>query len=305
MSTDEPDQVRLGLAELTCRLAHVQNETSALADRRAFPAMPDDRRAARLAELEAEGSALQRRRDELAEEVPDPERVRAPDGTLPAERRRLNLGEYRMWRRDRLRALEAKTDYLYTVLRDKRAPTDVRRRARDARATACNEIEALRAEPSDNDLRPQDVCPDGAHLASSHGYVWTSARPAWPCAAWPGQRLVFEEVARLCNDDTIRSGDHELTRWRLTLYCGHSVERTADSSYATFSAIAGGFGSCETCGVDPAFLVEEKSLGPVVPAPPTVSPTPAPPAVRKALERRAAKLETELAAIRAQLQGDK
>jgi len=303
VTINEADQDRLRLAEVTCRLAHVEEASSALAARRAFPAMPDDRREARLGELEAERSTLQQRRNELARRVPDPEQVRAPDGTLAAERRRQNLGDYRILRQEKIRALGTKIEYLDTILGDKSAPKDVRRRARDARATASNELGVLRAEPSDEDLRPEDVCADGVHLASSHGYVWTSTRPAWPCAAWPGQQRVFDNVTRLFNDFTSRSRDHELTRWQLTLYCGHIVERAAHSSYATYLAAAGGARSCEVCGVDPAFVVEEKSLGPVAPAPTPVPRPPAPPAARKALERRAAKLDAELAAVRAQLQG--
>lgn len=257
--------------------------------------MPDGRRATRLAELEIERVSLQRRHDHLA--------VRVPDGTLPADRRRANVGEYRARRREKLRALEAKVGYLNTVLADKAAPREVRRRARDACATAANDIDVLNAEPSDEDLHPEDMCADGVHLASSHGYVWTSAQPAWPCAAWPGQRRIFDNVAQLLfTDTTSGSRNRELTRWQLTLYCGHVVERTAHSSYATYSVAGGGLRACEVCGVDPAFVVNEKALGPVTPDPPSPPPRTPMPQARKALERRAAKLEAELAAVRAELQ---
>jgi uncharacterized protein (UPF0147 family) len=306
VTTEDADLHRLALAEVTCRLAHLRNEASALAEHRAFPAMPEDRRAVRLAELQAERAAIQDRYDELVALVPNPEKVRAPDGTLPAERRRANLLEYRERRQEKLGALKAKVGYLDKVLADKSAPKEVRRRARDARATAVNDIDVLNAEPSDQDLRPADMCADAVHLETSHGYVWTSARPAWPCAAWPGQRRVFDKVAHLLFSDMSSGGrDRELTRWQLSLYCGHVVERTAHSSYASYSTAGGGLRECEVCGVDPTFVVDEKPLGPVAPAPPSLPAAPASaPRTRKALERRAAKLEAELAAVRARLQAD-
>lgn len=305
VTTGDADQDRLALAEVTCYLAHVQDEASALADRRAFPAMPEDRRDTRLAELEREASAMQQRYDELTALVPDAEQVRAPDATLPAERRLANRLEYRTRRQEKLRALEAKLVYLDAVLADKTAPKAVCRRARDARATAVNDMDVLTSEPSDEVLRPEDMCPDGVHLASSHGYVWTSTRPAWPCPAWPGQRRIFDKVAQLLfSDITSDRRQRDLTRWQLTLYCGHVIERTAHSSYASYSAAGGGLRACDICGVDPAFVVDEKSLAPVttaLPSPPTPARAPTS-RTRKTLERRAAKLEAELAAVRAELQ---
>jgi uncharacterized protein (UPF0147 family) len=267
--------------------------------------MADDRRAARLAELASERTALQRRHDELTERVPDASQVRGPDGTMPAGRRLEHLGEYRRRRHDKLRGLRAKGEYLDAILADKAAPKDVRRRARDARASVSSDIEALNAEPSDDELRPEDMCADGVHLERSRGYVWSSTHPVYPCSAWPGQQRIFNDVAKLLFDITARARDHELTRWRLTLYCGHVVERTAHSSYATYAAAGGGQRVCEVCGVDPALVVEEISLGPAAPPP---APPPAPPKStprsRKALERRAEKLAAELATVRAQLKMD-
>lgn len=305
MTTGHADQDRLALAEVTCRLAHVDAEVTALTECRAFPEMPDARRVVRLGELEAKRSGLQRRRQELTEQVLDPEQVRALEGTLPAERRHANLDEYRMRRRERFRALDAKVAYLDTVVVDKAAPKDVRRSSRDARASARKEIDVLNAEPTDADLRPDDMCADGVHLASSHGFAWTAAQPAWPCPAWPGQQRVLEKVTQTIDDITSRTPDHELTRWQLTLYCGHDVQRTAHRSHPTYGAAASGLvRACEICGTDPAFVVAEKSLGPAAPAPPPPPPVNRP-AARKALERRATKLEAELAAIRAQLQEDR
>jgi uncharacterized protein (UPF0147 family) len=259
-------------------------------------------KAAELLASETERSSLQRLHDELVVRVPDPEQIRAPDGTLPAERRRANLDEYRARRREKLRTLGAKLGYLDTVLADKAAPREVRRRARDARATAANDIDVLNAEPSDEDLRPEDMCADGVHPASSHGYIWTSTHPAWPCAAWPGQRRIFANVAHMLFSDITSDGrDRDLARWQLNLYCGHVVERTAHISYVTYSAAGGGLLACDVCGVDPAFALDEKALGPVTPAPPSPPPRTPTPRTRKSLERRAAKLEAELAAVRAEL----
>jgi hypothetical protein len=303
--TVDLDQDRLALAELTCRLEHVQTEASALAERRLSPAMADDRRAARLAELESERGALRGRQEELTERVPDASQVRGPDGTLPADRRLEHLGVYRTRRLEKLGGLRAKGEYLDAILADKAAPKDVRRRARDARASVSSDIEALNAEPSDDELRPEDMCADGVHLERSHGYVWSSTHPAYPCSAWPGQQRIFDDVAKLLFDITARARDQALTRWRLTLYCGHVVERTAHSSYATYTAAGGGQRVCEVCGIDPAFVVEGISLGPSAPPPPPrSSPSKPTPRSRKALERRAEKLEAELAAVRDQLKTD-
>lgn len=126
--------------------------------------------------------------------------------------------------------------------------------------------------------------------------------PAWPCAAWPGQQRKWKEVEQLLDRISATRRNHELTRWELTLHCGHVVQRQAHHSYPTYAA-AGGFDRpCETCGVDPSFVVSERSLGPAgePPTPPT-PPRPSP-AERNRMTKRMQRLEAELAELRTKLQ---
>jgi hypothetical protein len=301
MRTEDLDGTRLALAEVTCRLAHTAAEASALAEGRAFPAMPADRRASQLSELQATLARLRERHGHLVERVPDPEVVAAADGTLPEDRRRSHLSRYIDARRVGVERLEVRLAYLRGVADDKATPKEVRRRARDGRSMATSELEALRAEPANADLQPGDMCPDWVHLERSHGYVWTVATRATPCPAWPGQIEIARRLQRTLADLHARRREHELTRWRLTLHCGHTVERTAHMSYPTYAAAGGSSRPCEVCGVDPSFVIEELSLEPAGP-PPDRRPAPAVQQNRKALERRAGKLEAELASVRARLQ---
>jgi hypothetical protein len=92
---------------------------------------------------------------------------------------------------------------------------------------------------------------------------------------------------------------HELMVWRLRLYCGHTVERTAHRSHRKVCSAFSGSARCAECGCDPATVVDARAIGFV--AEPT-HPEPVP-AVRKptraALERRIEELE----AVIARLQG--
>jgi hypothetical protein len=90
---------------------------------------------------------------------------------------------------------------------------------------------------------------------------------------------------------------HELMVWRLRLYCGHTVERTAHRSHLTVHAAFGGSVRCTECGCDPATVIDARAIG-LVAAP--THPEPAP-AVRKPtraeLERRIEELEVEVARL--------
>lgn len=53
----------------------------------------------------------------------------------------------------------------------------------------------------------------------------------------------------------------ELMRWRLRLYCGHVVERTAHYTHKTLHAAFTGSTSCPECGLDPATIVDGEAIG--------------------------------------------
>jgi hypothetical protein len=92
-----------------------------------------------------------------------------------------------------------------------------------------------------------------------------------------------------------------LMRWRLRLYCGHDVERTAHSENRTAERAFSALMSCPECGLDPATIVAARALG-VVESPPA-PPAPEKPSART-LRRKLAKAEAEVARLKAQLEQD-
>ena len=301
----EADDDRLALAEVNCRLAQLISELSAMRDGSAFPAMAPDRRIDCVRELDVELARMQVRQAELVAAVPDPDAVVAADGSTPPQRRAEHREAYLRQRQLRRTALQDKHAYLTSVLKDKEAPAQVRRKARDAAQSVEGDRTVLDAEPADDDLRSDDMCPDAVHLSARHGYVHTAAEPAWPCPAWPGQQSIWRQVSRTLNGIAANRQPHELTRWELTLHCGHVVQRVAHRSYTTYAAAGGMERACETCGVDPSFVVAERSLGAAGSAPATQAPAPpAPPtpAQRARLTKRAERLEAQAVELRRRLQ---
>lgn len=80
------------------------------------------------------------------------------------------------------------------------------------------------------------------------------ARAAGQIASWP------------------RTPDHMLMRWRLRLFCGHMVERTAHRDHTTVER-AFTLSRCGECGLDPASIVAARPLGLVSEPPPPPKPT--------------------------------
>jgi hypothetical protein len=92
---------------------------------------------------------------------------------------------------------------------------------------------------------------------------------------------------------------HLLMRWRLRLYCGHTVEKQAHYSHRTVHSAFTGLLACTDCGLDPATVVDARAIG-LAGEPPTHS-APAPPPQSRpkaALEARVRELEAELNALR-------
>lgn len=102
--------------------------------------------------------------------------------------------------------------------------------------------------------------------------------------------------------------DHELMMWRLRLYCGHTVERSAHASHKTVHAAFTGSTRCAECGCDPAIIIDARALGRVAP-PPGTETRPTTTALRKptkaALERRIAELEAKLAQLQLNRDSDR
>lgn len=91
---------------------------------------------------------------------------------------------------------------------------------------------------------------------------------------------------------------HELMVWRLRLYCGHVVERTAHRSHRTVHAAFSSSVQCAECGCDPATVIDARATGLLAePAKPESVPVVRKP-TRAALERRVEELETEVARLR-------
>lgn len=80
------------------------------------------------------------------------------------------------------------------------------------------------------------------------------ARAAGKIASWP------------------RTPDHMLMRWRIRLFCGHVVERTAHRDHTTVER-AFTLSRCVECGLDPASIVAARPLGLVSEPPPPPNPT--------------------------------
>jgi hypothetical protein len=95
------------------------------------------------------------------------------------------------------------------------------------------------------------------------------------------------------------SPPHELMVWRLRLYCGHTIERSAHRSHTTVQSAFGGSVKCTECGCEAATLIDARAIGQAAEPPhPELAP-----AVRKppraALERRIKQLEAEIARLEA------
>lgn len=96
----------------------------------------------------------------------------------------------------------------------------------------------------------------GSHRHSVSGSLTTHCGKCCPPPPMsPGQR---ESIVRLLGRPT---PPHELMRWRLRLYCGHVVERTAHYTHKTLHAAFMSARACPECGLDPATIVDGEAIG--------------------------------------------
>lgn len=97
----------------------------------------------------------------------------------------------------------------------------------------------------------------------------------------------------------------DLMRWRMRLYCGHVVERTAHRSHMTIHAAFTGSTRCTECGMDPATIVDGEAIGlqeepprPKWEAVPAAAPSRSRKPTKADLEARVRELEAELRRLR-------
>ena len=140
---------------------------------------------------------------------------------------------------------------------------------------------------------PRQACPargDGGYLEESGPTLGTELPPAVAANA----ARALETISRWP-----ATPKHQLMRWRLRLFCGHLVERTAHIDHRTVHAAFMGGMRCAECGLDPATIVAARALGPAAPCPPPLS-NPVP-AERWRLEQRLAKARAEVERLEAEL----
>lgn len=130
------------------------------------------------------------------------------------------------------------------------------------------------------------------------GGYWEETGPSTGTTAPPGIAANALEVLTMIGQAP-KTPDHQLVRWRLRLYCGHVVERSAHRDQRT---VASAFTAsrCGKCGLDPATIVAARASGLVGDVPKPKSPEPTP-SHTKTLRRQLARAETDVERLRAEL----
>lgn len=128
----------------------------------------------------------------------------------------------------------------------------------------------------------------------SHGVSGSLTRHCGKCCPMPPMSPSRLDQVRALLTPT---APHELMVWRLRLYCGRTVERTAHRSHKTVHSAFCGSIRCSECGCDPATVIDARAVG-LAAEPLQPEPVPAPrKPTRAALERRIKELETEVARL--------
>ncbi|BDH59763.1 hypothetical protein [Tsukamurella sp. PLM1] len=70
-----------------------------------------------------------------------------------------------------------------------------------------------------------------------------------------------EQIATLSRIFRAPKQPGELMRWRLRLYCGHVVVRTAHRTHMTLHAAFTSSTRCPECGLDPALIIDGEAIG--------------------------------------------
>lgn len=158
---------------------------------------------------------------------------------------------------------------------DGQPPTkgEVRRQAEAERLRAAtrrmhfHEVTAGESSGAFTSHTHEDDSPGHEHAGSrkfpgrSDGGYWEETGPSLGTAT---PRAVAANLERVLQQLRQRAPtpDHMLMRWRLRLFCGHVIERTAHRDYTTVSR-AFSLHTCPECELDPATIVAARPLGPV------------------------------------------
>ena len=175
----ERERARFALLEQEAIQYRNQRE---LADHRAgaiYPAMPADRRATAIAELDANISATKRDIARLTAVVGDREDVVDVDGKLPQDRRKWNLIWYGICRRQQVQELQKSTRELRGAVaasKDRQETSRLKSRLFEQD----HQLQLLLAVPI---LAADDMCADCATPNHQHGYG--EIYEVRPCRQWP------------------------------------------------------------------------------------------------------------------------
>jgi hypothetical protein len=173
------EQARLSLLEQESILSRQRQEMVELRAGR-YPAMSEERRVAKIAQIEHATNARETQIAILAAIVGDREDIVDKYGRLPRDRRKASLLRYRLDREHKVRELRARILELKTAATETKDRTE-RSKLRGELQTAESSLETLLAVPP---LTEDDMCSECAQPASRHG--WVSPPYDGPCPAWPG-----------------------------------------------------------------------------------------------------------------------
>jgi hypothetical protein len=198
------EAARLSLLEQQAGLEQARQELAQHMSGKLFPAMPADRRAVAMAELEAQIAKCEATVAQLREQVGDPEDVVDELGHLPRDRRETSLLYYDLDRRQKVKDLRMRVPEFRTALKRSTERAEKSKLRMDLQL-ADRDLDALLAVPP---LWADDMCSECATPASQHGYgPFPQQRP---CPAWPGWAARLRQALRILEEASARSGEQPL-----------------------------------------------------------------------------------------------
>jgi hypothetical protein len=193
----DPDRARarLALLEQQAVLAMDAEERDEIAAGELYPAMPEEDRQRRLADLDVTIGHTRVVADELSQLAGDVETVADENGWLPSERREYALTLFASRRVTEVRELRERVTARRAELEDAKGRPE-RAAVREALGKDTRRLEFLEAIPP---LTASDMCSECVTPASWHGFRWvlSDACPErGPCAAWP---LWQQKLSEACD----------------------------------------------------------------------------------------------------------
>jgi hypothetical protein len=176
----EREADRLALLELENGQGRCQREHNGLVDRVLFPAMDDNRRAAKVAECSAQLQQYEAEVAKLRDRVGDPETVIDEHGWLPRERRELAHTMFSIRRQREVKDLREKVRDLTSTLAATKG-REPRAQVRDELAKASRRLELWLAIPP---IAEQEMCSECCSLSEWHE-SGTLGDLHGPCPSWP------------------------------------------------------------------------------------------------------------------------